>query len=388
MLPLAVALFLCQTGFHGFIASLPLALAAAGSSDASIGVLMGLAAVMQIGAAFVAGGLIDRFGGERVFLLGSIAFAAAAALITTGFAAPGGWIVPLVIVRLLQGIGLAAVQPAVFSLVPTMVTPARLATSLAFVGVAANISLAVSPPVSLAVLERGSLQAVGAVTLVATVAGAILLLLIRHAGRIPRRSAEAAEASARRGWRPAWRASWAAPLAMSLLFIAHWGVVTAYLPVRAASAGADVGLFFTADALALLSLRVVGGYLADRVGSRALIVSGIGVTLVALSLLLLPPTTPLLIVAGIGSGTGGALIIPPIMLELTRRSGDTDRGSAFALFSVAFSMGIAVGSLGVAPIISAIGFETALAVGMVACLAAGILCFMDRSFSRAEVAAA
>ena len=41
--------------------------------------------------------------------------------------------------------------------------------------------------------------------------------------------------------------SWALPLLMIVLYVAHWGTVTAYLPARAEDAGANVGLFFAAD---------------------------------------------------------------------------------------------------------------------------------------------
>ena len=41
---LAVALFALQAGFHGFTASLPVALARAGVADEEIGVIVGLAA--------------------------------------------------------------------------------------------------------------------------------------------------------------------------------------------------------------------------------------------------------------------------------------------------------------------------------------------------------
>jgi len=41
-----------------------------------------------------------------------------------------------------------------------------------------------------------------------------------------------------RTFRPAWRAAWWPPLAVSFLFVAHWGVITGYLPQRAETAGA------------------------------------------------------------------------------------------------------------------------------------------------------
>jgi MFS transporter, DHA1 family, solute carrier family 18 (vesicular amine transporter), member 1/2 len=174
---------------------------------------------------------------------------------------------------------------------------------------------------------------------------------------------------------------------VTILFLIHWGIITSYLPQRAVLAGADVGLFFTADAIAILALRVPAGYLAGRLGTRWLIVSGVIVTVLSLALLLLPATTPLLVLAGLGTGAGGALILPPLTLELSERSSDADRGSAFALFNIAFSAGIALGSLAVAPVIGSLGFETVLLASIAAASLAGIIAATDRA-SAAPVAPA
>ncbi|HET7677033.1 MAG TPA: MFS transporter, partial [Candidatus Limnocylindrales bacterium] len=360
-----------------FIASLPLAMLDAGRGDAEIGAIMGTAALMQIVAAFVSGGLIDRFGGRVVFLGGSLAFLAGAVALALGLAEPGGALAPLVAVRLLQGIGIAACLPAAMTLVPALVSGPRLGAALAFVGMAANISLAASPPLSLWLLDAGSIRLVAAVTVVSVLAGIGLIGTFRLV-----EEQLVARATGGRTFRPAWRSTWAAPLAIALLFVGHWGVVTGYLPQRAEAAGADVGLFFTADAVALLLLRVPGGYLAGRVGSRWLVVGGISVTLASLTLLFLPPTTPLLILSGLGTGAGGALVLPPLALDLTNRSDAADRGSAFALYSVAFSLAIALGSLGAAPLVALFGFEPALLIGVVACGLAALVALLERPPAR------
>lgn len=379
MLRLTLAAGFAQVGFHAFIVSLPLALLAAGHSDGSIGALMGVAALVQVAAAFVAGGLIDRFGGRLVLLGGATAFLAAALLLASGVASADGPVANLIATRVLQGVGLAACMPAALSLVPGLASAARLPTALAVVGVAANVSLALAPPISLAILDASSLQVVAAVAMIAVVAGAGFAWPL---GRVDQ-AARAAGPRGSRTFRPAWRAAWSGPLAVSLLFVAHWGVVTGYLPQRAEAAGADVGLFFTADAVGVLVARVPAGMLVARLGSRALIVSGLVVTIAGIVLLLAPATTPLLVLAGAGTGVGAALILPPVMFELSRRSDDSDRGSAFALFAVAFALGVAIGSIGVAPFFEQLGFEAALTAGIVGCVVAGMVALADPLMGRA-----
>jgi len=374
LIRLAIALGLGQAGFHAFVAALPLAMLAAGRDNGAIGAIMGAAAVFNIGAALVSGGLIDRFGGRIIFLGGTACFAVAGALLATELVTAGGPVWALLVVRLLQGIGLGAVMPAVLSIVPTLVPSRRLPTALAFVGVAANLSLAAVPPLSLVVLDQASLAVLSAMTIVAMAAAAFVIWPIH-----PTPEAAPDARPIRHTFRPKWRRAWLGPLGITILFIAHWGVVTGYLPQRAEAAGADVGLFFTGDALALLAIRVPGGYLAGRFGSRWVCVGGLAIVAAGLLLLLLPPTTPLLISAGVLSGTGAGLVLPTLLLDLTRRSDASDRGSAFALFSVAFSIGIALGSIGIAPVIDVVGFEVALAAGIAACLAAAGVALVDHA---------
>jgi len=153
--------------------------------------------------------------------------------------------------------------------------------------------------------------------------------------------------------------------------------VTAYLPARAEDAGADVGLFFAADGIAILLMRVPTGWAADRVQGRWLVVSGIATSFVAISLLLLPPTTEILILSGLLGGAGGGLVITPILVELSRRSDDHDRGSAFSLFSGALAGAIALGSVGAAPIVGIAGFEAAIVLGLVSMIAAIVVALID-----------
>ena len=155
-------------------------------------------------------------------------------------------------------------------------------------------------------------------------------------------------------------------------------MITGYLPQRAETAGADIALFFTADAAALVAARIPAARLVERIGSRTSMLIGIAVTAACLARSCSRRRrTPLLVLAGIGTGVGAAFLLPPINFELARRSTDDVRGSAFALFSFAFSAGVAIGSIGISPIFSTIGFEVAIAFGIGLCLLGGLVVVVD-----------
>jgi MFS family permease len=368
VLRLALALFAVQSGFHGFTASLPVALARAGVPDPQIGLIVGVAALVQVPAAFLAGVIVDRVGGLRVFTIGGAAYLVGCAILMLPGVEPGGPAGPFVVARIFQGIGIAGTLPAALSLVPHLTDASQRGFGLAFMGSAHNLTLVAMPPLSLAVLSATSLHGVALVMTGMVLLGLLLvwsrpfrLRPTAPAGRDTGRHAGPAH-EARRRFGFAFRRSWASLIAIVLLFIAHWGVIVAYLPQRAEAAGADIGLFFVADGVAILLSRVPAGWLADRMRPVILMLTGLSMTAGMIVLLALPPTTPLLVIAGVISGAGAGLVMTPILVELSRRSGDADRGSAFSLFSAALAAALVVGSIGGAPLVGTFGFEVALLV--------------------------
>lgn len=366
ILLLALATFLAQAGFHAWTATLPLALANAGTPEGSIGLIVGTAALVQIPAAILGGRLVDRFGGIRLFLVGAMAYLLAAALLLLPGIEPEGSALPYVIARVLQGAGIALTLPSALSLVPGLVPPERLGSGLAIAGASQNLALMIMPPLSLALLAVGGLDAVALLAIV-FVLGAMAVAL-----RLPIARTGLAAATAGAGGLPAagrrfgitFRRAWAIPLLIVVTYVAHWGTVTVYLPIRADAAGANVGLYFAADGLAIFLMRLPTGWLVDRVPSRLLVVIGAFVTAIAIAMLLLPLTTPLLVASGLLGGAAGALVMTPVLVELSRRSSSADRGSAFALYSGSLASAISLGSIGGAPLVAALGMSTTLVIGI------------------------
>jgi len=232
---MSLALFLVQAGFHGYTASMPLALARAGRRDPEIGFIVGVAAVIQIAAALAAGVLIDRWSGLRLFALGGVAYLAASILLLLPGVEPAGSTAPFIVARLLQGIGIGMALPAGLSVVPRLVPHFRHGVALAIAGAGHNLALVLLPPLSIVVLDRYGLDGV-AVLVAGLVLGALVITVARPVRQLPA-AVETGLARRRLGF--AYRPAWAAPLAIMVLFVAHWGVVTAYLPQRAEAAGAS-----------------------------------------------------------------------------------------------------------------------------------------------------
>jgi len=378
ILLLAVAVFLVQAGFHGYTATLPLALSRGGVPDATIGLVVGVSAVVQIPAAVVGGRLVDRFGGYRLFTTGTLAFLVGSLILASPAVEPQASLAPFIVARLFQGAGLALTLPAALSLVPALVRPDGQVNGLSIVGAAGNLTLVVLPPLSLLVLDAAGLHAVAVMVTAFLLAGLVAFGLMRSRAAAPVRAAT----TAARRFGIVFRRSWGAPLLITMLYVAHWGAVTAYLPIKTEGTGADVGLYFAADGVAIFFMRMPTAWLARRYTSRTLMAVGIALTAFAIGLLLLPLSTPLLIVAGLLGGGASAPVLSPILFELNRRSDDAVRGSAFALYSGALAGAVSLGSIGGAPIVAAYGLSAALAGGIALILVALVVTLADPSLRR------
>jgi MFS family permease len=391
VLRLAFAVFAVQAGFHAFTASLPVALARAGLPDPQIGLIVGTAALVQIPAAFMTGVIVDRVGGLRAFTIGALAYIVGCLILLLPGVEAGGPVAPFLAARVFQGIGIAAILPAALSLIPRLVATTRRGFGLAFVGSAHNLTLVVIPPVSLAILAMTSLHGVALAALGSVIVGLALVRIVPFRF-LPTGEDEPGATGptdvARRRLGFAFRRSWLRPIVIDLLFITHWGVIVAFLPQRAEAAGANIGLFFVADGFAIILTRVPTGWLADRIRPVYLILAGLLATGCAVVVLTAMPTTPLLIVAGTLTGTGGGLVITPLLIELSRRSRDADRGSAFSLFSAANATALAVGSIGGALVVATLGFEVAMVTTLSAIATAALVTVLDPGLRSAPPVAA
>ena len=308
---------------------------------------------MQIVATLFAGPVVDRRGARLAMRLGTGAYLLAAAIFLAT-----SWFPAIGLARVLQGVGIALVLPAVFSVVPGLVSRRFQGTALGLLGAFNNVALAIGPPLGLWLLNFGPQALFGAALITAVLALAISIPLT-----VGTRALEPGKLFK-------YRMAWTPLYTITFMCVIYWGVVTAFLPIAVpASQVQNVGWFFTADALAVMAARIPAGYLADRFGSRWLLVSGVVTTGASIAVLLASPSFLTLVVAGVGTGVGAALLLPPILLELTKRSDETDRGTAMALYNTSFAAAVGVGSFGGALLVQHLGFNTALLGALVCCLA-------------------
>jgi MFS family permease len=380
LLQLSLGQVALQAGYFGFIASMPLALSRSGVPDSAIGTVVAIVALVQVPAALIGGVLVDRFGSLRMLLAGAGAYFGGAVILLLPDINPLVSLLPFAVARTFQGAGFGITRPAWLALLPAIFPSRGSGTSLGIGLSVQNISLIVMPPLSLAVLgTSASLDGVALMVAALVALGTLSLLVgpVRFLGGPP-----ASKHAVGRRLAIAYHGSWTPPLAIMLLYLIHWGALTAYLPQHAELSGASVGIFFVADGLLSLILRVPSGWLTDRLPVRWILSGGLAVTAAALSILSLPITAVTLALAGTLSGIGAALVASPIYVELSNRSATTERGTAFAMVSVVAASAVAAGSLGLVPLIDEGGFMVVIGVSLAGLALAALVTFLDRTGTR------
>jgi MFS family permease len=361
LLRLGVGLFFAQSAFNIYGATLPLYFAGLGFDPTLIGLLIGATGVAELVGALVAGPGIDRLGGRTLLLVGTACYLVA----SLGFAAFTA--VPvLILLRLIQGFGLAAVVPSTYSFVPHLAKARAQTVAFASLGASGNVAAAICPPLGIALLQNAGPQTLFLVSAgLATLAGL-------SASTVP------AVAPSRRPFGLTFRRAWLMPLLVGVLSVTQWGVIQAFVPIEASAVGSNPGLLFTADAVAVLASRIPAGWIADRYGPFRLAM--VGVVSMALSpcVLLLPLNDGVLIVAGLLNGGGAGLTLPPMLAQLSQRSDEATRGTGLAYFSVAFAVGMILGASGGGLLYPWLGFHGLLQVGALLCFGGVIALLRDR----------
>jgi MFS family permease len=169
----------------------------------------------------------------------------------------------------------------------------------------------------------------------------------------------------------------------------YFGGILAYLPLYLRQVhGPNAGIFFSADAVGVLLLRIPTGMLADRSGSFLPKLLGVAVTIPGIAVLMLPPSLATLIAGGAGTGIGAGLFITGVMGDLARMSNDANRGTAISLGTGSFNGAIFVGSSISGLLIGPGGFDAVLIFGLLTTIAAFPLVLMRGAARGVRAAAA
>ena len=348
------------------------------------------------GAILIASALGDRFGRRTVFAIGIAVFGIGSVLAALS-TDPG----QLIGARALQGLGAAGVMPLSLALLSGAVAPARRPLAIGIWGGVSGLGVAVGPLVGGAIMEGWDWQAIFWINVpVAIIAIPLALVVLRNdfgaRARIDVPGAILAAAGVLAlvhaivrgnddGWDSVgviaelilgsllvvafvlWQARTASPLVPLRLFRDRSFSVTnvigfafsfgtfgsvflliQYLQVVQGSTPFEAALQTTPWTLAPMFVAPIAGLIAPRVGTRALMVVGLGLQAVALGWIaaIMAPDTPYptLVVPFLMAGIGMALVFAPSATALLATLGLIDHAKASGVNSTVRELGVALGT--------------------------------------------
>ncbi len=302
-----------------------------GGGDLEVGIVSGAFAITGLALRPVAGRFADTHGRKRVVLWGSLATAVSGLLLFVPAGVPG-----LVVARLFLGAGEGAVYTAGSAWIVDMAPPDRRGRIIGLYGLAIWGGLALGPPLGELVLQTWSFGAVWALATAAPLLGAVIAMRIPE-GFKPR-AVPGAERRliSREALRPG--------LGLSLAIVGY-ATMAAFIVLHLDELNLGHGAaVFTAFAITVVAVRVVGGGLPDRLGPiRCAVGAGIaeasGLLAIAAA-----ESLPVAVIGAIGMGAGFSLLFPSLALLVVNRVPEERRGVAMGTFTAFFDLGMGVGS--------------------------------------------
>jgi MFS family permease len=338
--------------FSGFLKDL-------GAHEVQIGFLFSLTAVASIAVRPTLGRIMDARGRRGVIVVGNALNTLVMALylsVTT----IGPWVY---VVRILHGLAEAMLFTALFTYAADCVPERRRTQGLMLFGVSGMLPIALGGLIGDAVLAGAGYDALFQVGL-GLAAVALLLAL-----PLPETAAftAATDDEAPFGFRK---------VLVQPDLVPVWGITTVFALALAAmftflktfvmhSGTGSVGGFFSTYAGVALGFRIFLGWLPDRVGPKRILFPALLTLAVGFLVLALASNDREVLLAGALCGAGHGYTFPLLFGMVVNRARTADRGTAMAIYTALFDLGVLLGGPLLGAVIAVRGYTEMFATAAV-----------------------
>jgi len=327
------AQFAFSSVFFTLIPTIPIYLSRLGSTEAGIGVLIGALSVSSLVLRPLVGRALLKIPERNFMIAGTLlyAFSSIAYLVAKPF-----W--PFLIVRILQGIGLAFFATASFTLISRISPEAHRGQSLGYFYLAINIAFALAPSFGVALMNLFDFPVLFIVCAGLSLGSLFITLKLekRRIDPLEEQSIQDQPLLSRE----------ALPSAiMAFMGSTIWGAVTAFFPLHALNHGVtNPGLFFAALAITLILARGLGGRILDLYNREKVLFPCLIVQIIAMTLLAFSTNLPMFILVAVIWGMGNAFFYPTLVAYTLDRAGSS-RGPAIGTYMALSDFGSGMGAV-------------------------------------------
>jgi len=343
--PAFAALFianLCTVASYAAFFLFPLFITGHGGGRQDIGIIMGCFALASAACRPWVAEMIDRWGRKRSYSIGC-ALMVLMPLLHLPFHGPlSSFYLPLLLLRIAHGIGLAICFTAVFTFIVDLIPEKRLNEGIGMFGTSGLIGLAIGPAIAEPIMKN-----FGDSAFFLTASSLALLGLLLH---LPVKDQHREQGRA-----PAGSVSFFTLLkqrkqlvcgGLALLFGFGLAATGSFVAPFAEERNLSfISFYYIAYSCAAVGIRFLAGKLADRLGEQLIIPWGL--VIAASGLLLLPLVTGNLLLLAVGFlfGLGHGLLFPSLNAMAVRNEPYALRGKITGIFTGGIDAGAFGGSL-------------------------------------------
>jgi MFS family permease len=316
-----------------------------------VGWITSITAVAAIGVRPQVGKVMDTRGRRVVILTGNVLNVMAVA----GYLAVDS-IGPLVYaVRILHGLAEALLFTSLFTYAADLVPESRRTEGLALFGVSGMLPVSLGGVLGDLVLARADYHVLFQVALGLSLVAALLSWPLRDR---PPAGGSADDAGPRQGFRAVLSQAELIPLWwIAGIFTTALTSVFVFLKLFVELTGVGtVGGFFTAYAATAISIRIFLGWLPDRAGPKRVLFPALLALAAGFLVLGLARSDGTVWLAGALCGFGHGYTFPILFSIVVTRARRADRGTAMAIYTGLFDLGVLIGGPSLGSAIERFGF--------------------------------
>ncbi len=329
--------FLAQFAFSSaifvLVPTLPIYLERLKAKEAEIGFLIGVLSVSSLIFRPFVGRALLRISERKFMIAGAILY------IFTSIAylfAPPFW--PLLIVRILQGIGLAFFSTASFTLIVNITPEMGRGRTISYYYLSINFAFALAPYFGMLLINRFNFT-----VLFLACAG---LSLCSFFTTIKMAKPEGSFLEGQSIPNQPILSREALPSAiMAFMLNVIWGTLGAFFPLYALNHGvSNPGIFFVFLAITLILGRALGGRILDIYDKEKVIVPCLITVTIAIAILTFSTSLIMFLLVAVILGTGWALLYPSLLVYAIADS-RAARGPAMGTFTALADLGAGMGPM-------------------------------------------
>jgi MFS family permease len=329
--------FLAQFAFSFvsfiLVPTIPVYLSRFEAKAGEIGLLVGVLSVSSlIPRPFVGRALLRiperkfMIAGAMLYTLSSIAY----------LFAPPFW--PFLIVRILQGVGLACFSTASVALIANITSENRRGQIISYYFLSFNFAFVLAPYFGMVLINQFSFIVLFLVCTALSLCTLIITLKLRKVHGVPVENEPMQN-------HPFLNRDVLPSAIMALLLNVIWGSLGAFFPLYALRHGvSNPGIYFAFVAITLILGRSLGGRILDMYAREKVIIPCFIAIIISMVVLTFSTTLQMFILVAIIFGTGWAFLYPSLVVYAVENSGSA-RGPAMGTFTALADLGAGIGPM-------------------------------------------